>query len=242
MGSAPQSSSGLSPAVFSCGTGLFPGGLWERRRAQHLPPLFLFGKKQKFGSSSSRTHPGSATILGCFDYLQTGFILIIRLTTTKGDIDIALNEAAAPKTCANFVKYVREGFYNGTIFHRVIPRFMIQGGGLEPGLKQKKTRAPIENEATNGLKNNKYTIAMARTNDPHSATSQFFINVADNTFLNHTGPSGQGWGYAVFGEVVKGKSVVDAISITSTGNRNFYSDVPLEDIVIEKAEVLPDAQ
>jgi peptidyl-prolyl cis-trans isomerase B (cyclophilin B) len=168
--------------------------------------------------------------------------LIIRLTTTKGDIDIALNEAAAPKTCANFVKYVREGFYNGTIFHRVIPRFMIQGGGLEPGLKQKKTRAPIENEATNGLKNNKYTIAMARTNDPHSATSQFFINVADNTFLNHTGPSGQGWGYAVFGEVVKGKSVVDAISIASTGNRNFYSDVPLEDIVIEKAEVLPDAQ
>ncbi|HBC69667.1 MAG TPA: hypothetical protein DCZ56_04875, partial [Sutterella sp.] len=119
--------------------------------------------------------------------------------------------------------------------------FMIQGGGMEPGLVPKETRAPIENEATNGLKNKKYTVAMARTNEPHSATSQFFINVADNAFLNHTAPSGQGWGYAVFGEVVEGKDVVDAISTVPTGNRNFYGDVPIDDIVIEKAEVLPAA-
>ncbi len=158
-----------------------------------------------------------------------------------GVIDVELNEAAAPKTCANFVKYVREGFYNGTIFHRVIRGFMIQGGGMEPGLKQKKTRGPIENEAANGLKNNKYTIAMARTNDPHSATSQFFINVADNSFLNHTVRAGQGWGYTVFGEVIEGKKVVDAISTVKTGNRNFYGDVPVEDVVIQKAEVLPEA-
>jgi peptidyl-prolyl cis-trans isomerase B (cyclophilin B) len=170
-----------------------------------------------------------------------GYTVIIRLTTNRGVIDIELNETAAPKTCANFVKYVRDGFYNGTIFHRVIRGFMIQGGGMEPGLVQKQTRAPIENEATNGLKNKKYTVAMARTNEPHSATSQFFINVADNAFLNHTAPSGQGWGYAVFGEVVEGKDVVDAISTVPTGNRNFYGDVPVDDIVIEKAEVLPAA-
>lgn len=161
---------------------------------------------------------------------------MIRFTTNKGVFDVELNEAAAPKTCENFLSYVRSGFYNGTIFHRVISGFMIQGGGFEPGLKQKQTKAPIENEANNGLKNDKYTIAMARTNDPHSATSQFFINVADNDFLNHTSPTPRGWGYAVFGKVVAGTDVVDAIAAVRTASRSWYGDVPVEDVVMEKVE------
>lgn len=161
---------------------------------------------------------------------------MIRFTTNKGVFDVELNEAAAPKTCENFLQYVRSGFYNGTIFHRVISGFMIQGGGFEPGLQQKKTKAPIENEANNGLKNDKYTIAMARTNDPHSATSQFFINVADNDFLNHTSPTPRGWGYAVFGKVVAGTDVVDAIAAVRTASRSWYGDVPVEDVVMEKVE------
>lgn len=161
---------------------------------------------------------------------------MIRFTTNKGVFDVELNEAAAPKTCENFLQYVRSGFYNGTIFHRVISGFMIQGGGFEPGLQQKETKAPIENEANNGLKNDKYTIAMARTNDPHSATSQFFINVADNDFLNHTSPTPCGWGYAVFGKVVAGTDVVDAIAAVRTASRSWYGDVPVEDVVMEKVE------
>ena len=161
---------------------------------------------------------------------------MIRFTTNKGVFDVELNEAAAPKTCENFLQYVRSGFYNGTIFHRVISGFMIQGGGFEPGLQQKETKAPIENEANNGLKNDKYTIAMARTNDPHSATSQFFINVADNDFLNHTTPTPRGWGYAVFGKVVAGTDVVDAIAAVRTASRSWYGDVPVEDVVMEKVE------
>lgn len=161
---------------------------------------------------------------------------MIRFTTNKGVFDVELNEAAAPKTCENFLQYVRSGFYNGTIFHRVISGFMIQGGGFEPGLLQKETKAPIENEANNGLKNDKYTIAMARTNDPHSATSQFFINVADNDFLNHTSPTPRGWGYAVFGKVVAGTDVVDAIAAVRTASRSWYGDVPVEDVVMEKVE------
>ena len=161
---------------------------------------------------------------------------MIRFTTNKGVFDVELNEAAAPKTCENFLQYVRSGFYNGTIFHRVISGFMIQGGGFEPGLQQKETKAPIENEANNGLKNDKYTIAMARTNDPHSATSQFFINVADNDFLNHTSPTPRGWGYAVFGKVVAGTDVVDAIAAVRTASRSWYGDVPVEDVVMEKVE------
>ena len=161
---------------------------------------------------------------------------MIRFTTNMGVFDVELNEAAAPKTCENFLSYVRSGFYNGTIFHRVISGFMIQGGGFEPGLKQKQTKAPIENEANNGLKNDKYTIAMARTNDPHSATSQFFINVADNDFLNHTSPTPRGWGYAVFGKVVAGTDVVDAIAAVRTASRSWYGDVPVEDVVMEKVE------
>lgn len=161
---------------------------------------------------------------------------MIRFTTNKGVFDVELNEAAAPKTCENFLQYVRSGFYNGTIFHRVISGFMIQGGGFEPGLQQKETKAPIENEANNGLKNDKYTIAMARTNDPHSATSQFFINVADNDFLNHTSSTPRGWGYAVFGKVVAGTDVVDAIAAVRTASRSWYGDVPVEDVVMEKVE------
>lgn len=163
---------------------------------------------------------------------------MIRFTTNKGVIDIELDHEHAPKSSANFEQYVRDGFYDGTIFHRVIKGFMIQGGGFERGMKEKATRVPIENEAANGLKNNKYTIAMARTSDPHSASSQFFINVADNDFLNHTAPNPQGWGYAVFGKVTAGQNVVDEIARVPTSTRGFYGDVPVDDIVIEKAEIL----
>ena len=163
---------------------------------------------------------------------------MIRFTTNKGVIDIELDHEHAPKSSANFEQYVRDGFYDGTIFHRVIKGFMIQGGGFERGMKEKATRAPIENEAANGLKNNKYTIAMARTSAPHSASSQFFINVVDNDFLNHTAPNPQGWGYAVFGKVTAGQNVVDEIARVPPSTRGFYGDVPVDDIVIEKAEIL----
>ena len=163
---------------------------------------------------------------------------MIRFTTNKGVIDIELDHDHAPKSSANFEQYVRDGFYDGTIFHRVIKGFMIQGGGFERGMKEKATRAPIENEAANGLKNNKYTIAMARTSAPHSASSQFFINVVDNDFLNHTAPNPQGWGYAVFGKVTAGQNVVDEIARVPTSTHGFYGDVPVDDIVIEKAEIL----
>lgn len=161
---------------------------------------------------------------------------MIRFTTNLGVIDIELDPEHAPITCENFENYVKSGFYNGTIFHRVIKGFMIQGGGFEPGMQQKPTNDPIKNEADNGLKNDKYTIAMARTNDPHSATAQFFINVADNDFLNHTAPTSNGWGYAVFGKVVAGQDVVDQIARVRTGTRGWFGDVPVEDVVIEKAE------
>ena len=163
---------------------------------------------------------------------------MIRFTTNLGSFDLELDAKAAPKTVANFERYVKEGFYNGTLFHRVIDGFMIQGGGFEAGMQHKEGHAPIENEAMNGLKNDKYTIAMARTSDPHSATSQFFINVSDNDFLNHTVPSGQGWGYAVFGRVVKGFDVIDRIAKVKTGSSRGFQDVPKEDVVIEKSEII----
>ena len=163
---------------------------------------------------------------------------MIRFTTNLGSFDLELDAKAAPKTVANFERYVKEGFYNGTLFHRVIDGFMIQGGGFEAGMQHKEGHAPIENEAMNGLKNDKYTIAMARTSDPHSATSQFFINVSDNDCLNHTVPSGQGWGYAVFGRVVKGFDVIDRIAKVKTGSSRGFQDVPKEDVVIEKAEII----
>jgi peptidyl-prolyl cis-trans isomerase B (cyclophilin B) len=155
-----------------------------------------------------------------------------------GVITLELDAAKAPKTVANFLSYVNKGHYDGTIFHRVIPGFMVQGGGMEPGMKQKATDKEIENEATNGLKNDNYTVAMARTNAPHSASSQFFINVANNGFLNHTGQNASGWGYAVFGKVVAGTDVVDKIKAVRTGRKGFHDDVPLEDVVIEKAVAL----
>jgi peptidyl-prolyl cis-trans isomerase B (cyclophilin B) len=162
----------------------------------------------------------------------------VLLKTNKGDITLTLDAAKAPKTVANFVQYAKSGHYDGTIFHRVIDNFMIQGGGMSTGLKEKKSGDQIENEANNGLKNERGTVAMARTSDPHSATAQFFINVNDNDFLNHTAPNAQGWGYAVFGKVTDGLDVVDAIRKVKTGNTGFHQDVPAEDVLIEKASVL----
>ncbi len=162
----------------------------------------------------------------------------VRLSTSLGDIVLELDSQSAPNTVANFLQYVDDGFYDGTIFHRVIDGFMIQGGGMEPGLRQKKTRAPVANEATNGLSNEAGTVAMARTSDPHSATAQFFINVKDNDFLDHTMPSPQGWGYCVFGRVVTGMEVVDAIKAVKTATRGGMQDVPVEDVVIVRAELL----
>jgi peptidyl-prolyl cis-trans isomerase B (cyclophilin B) len=154
-----------------------------------------------------------------------------------GVITIELDAEKAPQSTQNFLNYVKKGHYDGTIFHRVISGFMVQGGGFQPGMSQKPTDAPIQNEAANGLKNDNYTVAMARTQAPHSATAQFFINVADNAFLNHTAPSPQGWGYAVFGKVVGGKDIVDRIKGVKTGRKGPHDDVPMEDVVIEKAVV-----
>ena len=156
----------------------------------------------------------------------------------RGVVTVELDAAKAPKSVANFLGYVRSGHYNRTIFHRVIPGFMAQCGGFEPGMNQKPCGAPIDNEADNGLKNLRYTLAMARTSAPHSATAQFFINVADNDFLNHSAPTAQGWGYAVFGRVVAGADIVDAIEGVKTGRKGFHDDVPQEDVLIEKAVVL----
>ncbi|MDT8999161.1 peptidylprolyl isomerase [Paucibacter sp. APW11] len=160
---------------------------------------------------------------------------LVELKTNHGVIRIELDDAKAPITVANFLAYVNSGHYNGTVFHRVIKGFMIQGGGFEPGLKQKPTEAPIQNEANNGLKNEHYTLAMARTNAPHSASAQFFINTTKNDFLNFKSESPSGWGYAVFGKVVAGTEVVDAIEKVKTGRSGFHDDVPLENVVIESA-------
>lgn len=163
---------------------------------------------------------------------------MIKLQTNHGDIIIKLFADEAPETVKNFIQYVQDGHYDNTIFHRVISNFMIQGGGFEPGMQQKPVRAPIKNEANNGLSNKVGTLAMARTMDPHSASSQFFINVSDNAFLDHTSETSQGWGYAVFGEVVEGMDVVNAIKAVDTTSRAGHQDVPREDVIIEKAEVI----
>ena len=174
----------------------------------------------------------SLSVLNCFAGTQVLF------KTTKGDFVIELDDEKAPKTVENFIGYVKSNFYSDTIFHRVINGFMVQGGGFEVGMTEKGSDEPIENEANNGLKNNHYTVAMARTSEPHSASSQFFINAADNDFLNHTAPSRQGWGYAVFGKVVEGIDVVDKIAKVKTGRKGFHDDVPKEDVIIEKAVAL----
>jgi len=163
---------------------------------------------------------------------------MIKLHTNHGIISLELDAVKAPDTVANFIQYVNDGHYANTIFHRVIDGFMIQGGGFEPGMKQKPTRDPVQNEANNGLKNDIYTVAMARTSAPHSASAQFFINVGDNAFLNHTAPTPQGWGYCVFGKVVDGTDVVDKIRKVKTGSKGMHQDVPAEDVIIEKAEVV----
>ena len=163
---------------------------------------------------------------------------MVKLHTNFGVIALELDAAKAPETVKNFLAYVESGHYGNTIFHRVIDGFMVQGGGFEPGMKQKPTRAPVKNEATNGLKNDRYTVAMARTNDPHSASAQFFINVKDNDFLNHTAPTPQGWGYCVFGKVVEGQDVVDRIKAVKTGRSGMHQDVPQQDVILERAEVV----
>jgi peptidyl-prolyl cis-trans isomerase B (cyclophilin B) len=162
----------------------------------------------------------------------------VKLETSAGEILIELDAEKAPLSAKNFIDYVKAGHYDNTVFHRVIRGFMVQGGGFEPGMKQKPTQAPIQNEANNGLKNQKYTLAMARTNAPHSATAQFFINTTDNGFLNFTSESPNGWGYAVFGKVVAGQDVVDAIEGVKTGRKGFHDDVPLDDVVIQRATVV----
>ena len=163
---------------------------------------------------------------------------MIKLHTNHGIISLELDAAKAPDTAANFIQYVKDGHYNNTVFHRVIDGFMVQGGGFEPGMKQKPTRDPVQNEANNGLKNDMYTVAMARTSAPHSASAQFFINVSNNDFLNHSAPTPQGWGYCVFGKVIDGTDVVDKIRKVKTGSRGMHQDVPVEDVIIEKAEVV----
>ena len=162
---------------------------------------------------------------------------MVTLHTSMGDISLELDAEKAPKTVANFLQYASDGFYDGTIFHRVINNFMIQGGGMTADMAQKQTRAPVDNEANNGLKNKTGTVAMARTNDPHSATAQFFINVSDNGFLDHTAPTAQGWGYAVFGRVTAGMDVVEKIKAVATGNKGFHQDVPKEAVTIERVTV-----
>ena len=163
---------------------------------------------------------------------------MVRLKTNFGSIALELDTGRAPETVKNFLEYVESGFYSNTVFHRVIDGFMIQGGGFEPGMRQKPVRGPIKNEADNGVKNERYTIAMARTSEPHSASSQFFINVKDNGFLDHTAPNAQGWGYCVFGKIVEGQDVVDKIKRVKTGKRGGHADVPVEDVIIERAEVV----
>lgn len=187
----------------------------------------LTGSK-KSGETPVKIQPKPAT----GDKLMT-----VEMKTSLGTITLELDAEKAPETVANFIQYAKDGFYSNTVFHRVIPGFMIQGGGFEPGMKQKETRGNIKNEADNGLKNDKYTIAMARTPDPHSASSQFFINGKDNDFLNFTAPTAQGWGYCVFGKVIAGEDVVDAIEKVSTGSKAGHQDVPVDDVIIESVTV-----
>ncbi len=180
----------------------------------------------------------AATLVGGRAVRAEGSNPLVKLETSKGDIVLELDKEKAPATTENFLNYVKDGFYDGLVFHRVINGFMIQGGGMDENMSEKTTNAPIQNEADNGLKNDAYTVAMARTMDPHSATAQFFINVNDNAFLNHTSKTPQGWGYAVFGKVIEGKDVVDAIKAVPTTTKGYFEDVPVEPVKIIKAEVI----
>jgi peptidyl-prolyl cis-trans isomerase B (cyclophilin B) len=181
--------------------------------------------------------PTNKTLYNAASFLPVRNLKMVTLHTSMGDITLELDAEKAPKTVANFLQYARDGFYDGTIFHRVISNFMIQGGGMTADMAQKTTGAPVDNEANNGLKNKIGTVAMARTNDPHSATAQFFINVTDNGFLDHTAPTAQGWGYAVFGRVTAGMDVVEKIKAVATGNKGFHQDVPKEAVTIDRVTV-----
>jgi len=183
---------------------------------------------------------GILAINSVFAQSTDGKNTMVRFNTNYGVIDIKVFEDRAPITAKNFIQYVKNGFYDGLILHRVIPGFVLQGGGFEPGMKERPTREPIENEADNGLKNDRGTLSMARTNDPHSASSQFFINLKDNAFLNHSGKNPKGWGYAVFAEVAVGMNVVDEIAEVTTGRVGFHDDVPKKNVIINKAEILAD--
>jgi peptidyl-prolyl cis-trans isomerase B (cyclophilin B) len=187
------------------------------------------------GSGAQKVDPEWLT--GCAGNGKLGVMTKVNIETNYGPMVLELDDEKAPGTVANFVDYVNAGHYNGTIFHRVIPDFMIQGGGFVPGMQQKPTKQQIQNEANTGLKNDKYTVAMARTNDPHSATAQFFVNVSDNGFLNHTAPTQSGWGYTVFGKVVEGTEVVDKIAGVATGSKGGHQDVPRDDVIIESASI-----
>ncbi len=180
----------------------------------------------------------TAFLLNTFSAEAQAASVAVKLQTNMGDIILRLNPAKAPVTVENFLQYVKNGHYDGTIFHRVIKDFMIQGGGMDVHLKPKPTNAPIKNEASNGLENDKYTVAMARTGDPNSATAQFFINVKDNKFLNYTAPTAQGYGYTVFGKVIKGQNVVDKIKMVPTSSQGRFEDVPVDDVIIEKATIV----
>jgi peptidyl-prolyl cis-trans isomerase B (cyclophilin B) len=200
---------------------------WQMKRIAGLFLSVVLGILPVAGFSSDNDSKGAGTVT-------------VRMETNKGVITLELDEKSAPETVANFIEYAKAGFYDGTIFHRVIPGFMIQGGGFTTDMKQKSTRAPIKNEAGNGLKNTTGSIAMARTSDPHSATTQFFINVKDNSFLDHSAPTPQGWGYCVFGKVTDGMDVVHAIEHVQTGSRSGFQDVPLTEVVINKVTVEED--
>lgn len=202
--------------------------------------MLMFMSFNKFINSRAATFLSAVSLVLASIGVATansGDKVMVEMHTSKGLITLELDAEKAPVTVANFIEYVNSGHFDGTIFHRVIPGFVIQGGGLESGMKEKPTQAPIENEADNGLKNVTGSICMARTNDPHSATSQFFINLKDNQFLDHTEKSPQGWGYAVFGQVTGGMDVVEAIAAVQTGNAGFHQDVPVEDIVVEKVTI-----
>jgi cyclophilin family peptidyl-prolyl cis-trans isomerase len=192
--------------------------------------------RMKFSRRHVMTMIAAFSLSGAMQLVQAADAPHVVLKTNLGDIELELNPEKAPKTVENFLQYVKSGQYNGTIFHRVIGNFMIQGGGFDKNMREKPTRAPIRNEAQNGLKNDTYTIAMARTGDPHSATAQFFINTHNNNMLNY--PGADGWGYAVFGKVVKGAEVVDKIKQVSTGSRGPYQDVPVQAVVIESATII----
>ncbi len=201
-------------------------------------PLFLMGCSNATTTQNSSTNVTTNTSTTKTKDTQMSDMPVVQLNTSMGDITIELNAEKAPKTVDNFVSYVKAGHYDGTIFHRVIPNFMIQGGGMDANMKEKDTNAPIQNEADNGLKNDEGTIAMARTQDPHSATSQFFINVKDNDFLNHSGKNMQGWGYTVFGKVTSGMDVVKKIEGVPTGRYGMHADVPKEPVIINSAKVI----